>query len=301
MRQQVDAAVVWKLAELQHGAVSRSQLLVLGYTPAAIEHRLDRGRLHRKAWGVYAVGRPDLSRYGEFMVALLGAGPGAVLSHESAAELWEIRRREAGPIEVSLPRTHRRPRAGVLLHRRRVLGSAHVMRVHGVPATSPALTLIDIANVVSTRHLEAAVNQTDALDLLDPPALRRLIRAFPHQPGVVKVRRLLDDQTFRLTDSELERMFLRLVRCAGLDTPSTQRYANTWRVDFMWHKLGLVVETDSLRYHRTPGQQTRDYARDHAHRLAGLTPLRFTHSQIARQPEQVIQLLNAEVRRLGSR
>ena len=92
-------------------------------------------------------------------------------------------------------------------------------------------------------------------------------------------------------------MFLRLVRRAGLPEPKTQRYAGSWRVDFIWPELGLVVETDSLRYHRTPAQQNRDYERDHAHRRAGLPPLRFTHFQIARRPRHVLLTLRAELRR----
>ncbi len=92
-------------------------------------------------------------------------------------------------------------------------------------------------------------------------------------------------------------MFLRLVRRAGVADPRTQRYAGSWRVDFIWDDLGLVVETDSLRYHRTPAQQNRDYERDHAHRMAGLVPLRFTHFQIARQPGYVLRILRAEIER----
>ena len=170
---------------------------------------------------------------------------------------------------------------------------------NGIPVTAIPLTLVDLAaTAVPDQHVEAAVNQADALDLLDPPTLRAELCALTGQPGVARLRRLLDRHTFRLTDSELERMFLRLVRRAGLADPRTQRYASGWRVDFIWPELGLVVETDSLRYHRTPAQQNRDYERDHAHRMAGLTPLRFTHFQIARLPAYVLRVLRKEAARL---
>src|ERR671929_1908792 len=93
----------WALARRQHAAVSREQLLALGFTAEAIRHRIREGRLHPRGRGVYAVGRPELTRYGEWMAAVLECGEGAVLSHASAAALWEIRPDTKGPIEVTIP------------------------------------------------------------------------------------------------------------------------------------------------------------------------------------------------------
>ena len=98
---------------------------------------------------------------------------------------------------------------------------------------------------------------------------------------------MLDRRTFRLTDSELERRFLPLARAAGLPVPLTRQRVNGFEVDFFWPDLGLVVETDGLRYHRTPAQQARDRLRDQAHTAAGLTPLRFTHAQVRFEPGHV--------------
>ncbi len=279
--------------------MSHRQLLDLGLSAEAIRHRIARGRLHPKARGVYAVGRPELSRWGELMVGVLTSRGVVAVSHDTGTELWGVRRREVGPIHLSVPGTAPHRRRNVIVHRRRVLTPDRIAVRHGIPVTALPLTLIDVAaQGMSERQLEAAINQTDALDLLDPPALRAELAALAGQPGVARLRELLDRHTFRLTDSELERMFLRLVRRAGLPEPQTQRYASGWRVDFIWPGLGLVVETDSLRYHRTPAQQNRDYERDHAHRLAGLWPLRFTHFQIARLPRHVLRTLRAEVLRL---
>jgi very-short-patch-repair endonuclease len=118
--------------------------------------------------------------------------------------------------------------------------------------------------------------------------------------GAVPLRRLLDRRTFRLTDSELERRSLRLVARAGLPPPQTQHHVDGFRVDFVLQELGLVVETDSLRYHRTPAQQARDRLRDQAHAAAGRTPLRFTHAQVRYQPDHVTATLTAVARRLTS-
>jgi len=112
------------------------------------------------------------------------------------------------------------------------------------------------------------------------------------------LRRLLDRRTFRLTDSELERFFLPLAKQAGLVLSLTRQHLNGFRVDFLWPDLRLVVETDGLRYHRTPAQQARDRVRDQAHLAAGFTPLRFTHEQVRYEPEHVRSTLRAVARRL---
>jgi very-short-patch-repair endonuclease len=112
------------------------------------------------------------------------------------------------------------------------------------------------------------------------------------------LRRTLDRHTFRPTDSWLERRFLPIARRAGLSVPETRRYKNEARVDFYWPDLGLIVETDGLRYHRTPAQQAKDRLRDQRHAAAGLFPLRFTYEQIRSEPAHVEQTLRAVAARL---
>ena len=242
------------------------------------------------------VGRPQLTRAGVWMAAVLGCGPGAALSHGSAAALWGISARSAG-IEVSvLPSNRARP-CGIVVHRRRRL-ARDVTRREGIPVTTPVRTLLDVAVRLDRGELEAAVNQADKLDLIDPEELRSALDGFGRQPGVAPLRETLDRRTFTLTDSELERRFLAVARRAGLPRPATQQWVNGFRVDFHWPELGLVVETDGLRYHRTPGQQARDRLRDQAHAAAGLTPLRFTHQQVAHGARHVEATLTAVARRL---
>jgi hypothetical protein len=121
------------------------------------------------------------------------------------------------------------------------------------------------------------------------------------QPGVAVLRTLLDRRTFVLTYSELERNFLPVVRRVGLPLPETGLMVNGFEVDLFWPDLGLVIETDGLRYHRTPAQQARDRLRDQAHTAAGLTPLRFTHAQIRFEREYVIETVELVVERLRDR
>jgi very-short-patch-repair endonuclease len=157
---------------------------------------------------------------------------------------------------------------------------------------------VDIAATLTPDRLEAAINEADKHDLIDPEALRSALDALRARPGVNRLRATLDRSTFVMTDTELERRFLPIARRAGLPRPQTQRYVGGFRVDFYWPELSLVVETDGLRYHRTPAQQSRDRVRDQAHIAAGLTCLRFTHAQVRFQPGRVEATLSAVARRL---
>jgi very-short-patch-repair endonuclease len=242
------------------------------------------------------------------MAAVLACGPDALLSHNSAAELWGIRRprhasmsgarlRPPSLIDVAVPENTRRRHAGIRTHRRSRFGDKDQTRRDRIPVTTPARTLIDLATQLEGGPLEAAVNEADSLGLIDPERLRRVVDERPGLRGVPALRTILDRRTFALTDSELERRFLPLVRRAGLSAPLTQQYLNGFRVDFYWPELRLVVEADSLRYHRTPSQQARDRLRDQAHTEAGLIPIRFTHFQITFEASRVVAVLRSVAQR----
>jgi very-short-patch-repair endonuclease len=293
------AGGVWALAERQYGVLSRAQLLELGFSPDGIKHRIAKGRLHPVWRGVYAVGRRQLGRHGRWMAATLSCGPKAVLSHDSAAALWEIGAEQSGRIEVSIPADAVRRRPGIVVHRRERVTADDGTTHRGIPVTTPVCTLIDLAARLSRDRLERAINEADKHGLIDPDALRSPLDTRAGRHGVPTLRDTLDRRTFTLTDSELERRCLTLVREAGLPRPQTGRYVNGFKVDFYWPDLGLVVEMDGLRYHRTPAQQARDRCRDQAHVAAGLTPLRITHAQIRFQPDHVRTMLATVASRLA--
>lgn len=275
--------------------VTRVQLLELGLTSEGITHRLRRGKLHSVHRGVYAVGRPELTRHGTLIAAALSCGREAALSHEAAAEVLGIRRRRREPIDVTIP-GGKRKRPGIRVHRATLPAGERTER-HGIPVTNVVRTLVDLATRLSAEQLEAAVNEADRLDEIDPERLRQALEQLKGRKGAKALARLLDRRSFRLTESQLERRFLAIVRKAGLPLPQTQQRVNGLRVDFWWPDHRLVVETDGLRYHRTPAQQARDRRRDQAHIAARLTPLRFTHAQVAHEPAEVERLLRAAVRR----
>jgi very-short-patch-repair endonuclease len=248
---------------------------------------------------VYAVGRPEVTRHGRWMAAVLACGDHAFLSHESAAALYRIRDAEGVAIDISLLAQSARRRPGINVHRRTGLAPHDVCRRLNIPVTSPVRTLLDLATLLEFDPLEAAVNQADKRELIDSESLRAALHGYVGQAGVDVLRSLLDRRTLSLTDSELERRFIPIAISAGLPQPLTQQHINGFRVDFYWPELGLVVETDGLRYHRTAAQQTRDRIRDQAHTAAGLTALRFTHAQVRYDPRQVEEVLRRTARCLA--
>jgi hypothetical protein len=292
---------IWCLVDRQHGVVTRAQLLALGMSARSIEHRLVNGRLHTVMRGVYAVGRPSVGKRGWWMAAVLACGPEALLSHRSAAALWGIRRAQTAEVQredvhVVVPRGNSKLRPGIRAHRRHDHAAPGRREVDGIPVTHPVATLVDLAVGLPDGQLEAAVNEADHLRLVDPERLRAEIDALPRWLGSERLCGLLDKPTVTLTTTELERLFLPLALKAGLPVPLTQAWLDGYRVDFYWPDLGIVVETDSLRYHRTAFKQASDKRRDNAHAGSGLTPLRFTHGHILHEPAYVLKTLTRAAR-----
>ncbi|HMI80211.1 MAG TPA: type IV toxin-antitoxin system AbiEi family antitoxin domain-containing protein [Solirubrobacterales bacterium] len=291
----------WELARRQHGVLTRADLLGLGFSSEAIKHRVRTGRLHPIVRGVYAVGRPRLSREGRWMAAVLACGPGAALSHRSAAALWRFGQEHADYIDVSVKRSSEARLPGIRCHRRPSLPAEDVTTRLNIPLTQPVRTLIDLATVAGPKTVERAINEADKRDVIDPDSLRKALDDYPSQPGIRPLRQILDKHTFRLSDDELELLFRPIASAAGLSTPLTKRIVNEFEVDFFWPDLGLVVETDGWRYHRTPSAQTRDARRFQAHTAAGLTPIRFSHYQVKYEPRYVCQILEKTTKNLRAR
>jgi very-short-patch-repair endonuclease len=233
---------------------------------------------------------------------LICGGEGiAALSHSSAAALLKIGVEQAAGIEVSRRSPDELRRPGIRVHRRPRLRDGWYGFYEGIPVTSPVQTLIDLATRHGRPAMERSMNEADKLGLVKTVDLRKALDAHPGEPGVARLRQIIDQATFRYTRTELERAFLPLVRAAGLPTPRTSVYVNGYEVDFHFPDLGLVVETDGLTYHRTPAEQKKDRERDQAHTAAGLAQLRFTHGQIRYEPDQVVRTLRATASWLGKR
>jgi transcriptional regulator with AbiEi antitoxin domain of type IV toxin-antitoxin system len=218
--------------------------------------------------GVYAVGGPALGRRGRWMAAVLACGPGAALSHGSAAALWGFGSERGGLIDVSVPSARRSRRAGIRVHRRTPAVMSDVTAHEGIPLTSPVRTLIDQATRLGSMELERNVNEADKLNRVRADVLHESLENHHGQPGVARLRRLLDPLSFRLSDSELEQRMRRLARASGLPTPETKARVNGYEVDFFWPSLGIVLEADGLRGPRPSVKKRR--------RLNALPPHEWT-------------------------
>ncbi len=174
-----------------------------------------------------------------------------MLSHRSAGALWGITG-ERDEIEISVRRSFKQRRSGIRVRGRPSILDEDVVADREIPVTGPTLALVDLGTVLGPAALERAVNEADKGDLVSSETLRASLESYAGKPGVRAVRTLLDRHAFRLSDSELERAFRPIATAAGLPPPHTQSEVNGFRVDFFWPDLGLIVETDGLRYHRTP-------------------------------------------------
>ena len=211
--------------------VERRQLLALGWTRRAIERRLASGELHEIHRGVYAVGHRRLTRRGRWMAAVLAAGPGAVLSHRAAAALWGLRRSKA--LEVTTVRRCRRE--GILTHRAK-LPSDEVTVLDGIPATTVARTLLDLATVLPRDQVRHALEEAEYQRLTDLAPLDALAARYPRQRGVVSVRALLADARLGLDISreQLERDFLAFLDAENLPRPYRNYMVEGYTCDIVY-------------------------------------------------------------------
>lgn len=297
----LEMAIV-ELAERQHGVVTLHQLRLAGLGAAAVAKRAQAGRLHRVYRGVYAVGRPGLTQNGHRMAAVLALGPGAVLSHRSAAGLWGLRPDSRPRVEVAVPRQGVRSRPGIELHRSATLTRADTTTRRNIPVTTVARTIVDLGNVSSRREVELAVEQAEILRIFDRRAVEEVLERVGPTRGSAAVSSVLRTlaHTSTLTESTLEEAFLQIVRDAGIADPETNARmtlpdGTPIRVDFLWRNERLAVEADGYAYHRTRQARERDTRRDQLLRLAGYEPLRFTDSQIELEPHWVRETLAALV------
>jgi hypothetical protein len=301
------------LAERQHGVVALPQLRRLGLSKDAAAKRVRAGRLTRIHRGVYAVGHGRLTAKGRVMAAVLAYGPGALASHRTAAWLRELRPDNRAVVDVTVPGRSARRRTGIRLHRTVTLRHEDRAEVDGIPCTSVSRTLVDLAGELDRRGLERVIHEAEVRDLFDLGTVEAACARAHGHPGAAALQEVLRDlRAPGMTDRELEERFLRLCREAGFPKPEV----NVWldlgqeaaragfmhaKVDFLWRREGLVIETDSWRFHRTRRAFERDRERDQWLRLAGFEPVRVTWRQIEADPAGVLGRVSRLLGQVGGR
>jgi very-short-patch-repair endonuclease len=291
----IDAEIA-RLATRQHGVVGRSQLVALGLSLDAIDHRVEQRRLLRLHRGVYAVGHRRLARGGAWMAAVLAAGQGAVLSHRSAGALWGVREWRGQDVEVTVPR-RRRKRAGLVVHEAQ-LPADETTTHDGIPVTTPARTLLDLAALLDEHALARAAERAEALRLTSPTSLADLVARYPRRPGTPNVRRLLDQHRIvpTTTRSALERRFLTLLDAENLPRPLVNQRHDHVEPDFRWTDHRLIVEVDGFETHGTRQAFERDRARDRRLLAEGWRVARITQRQLDDHPKRLARELRALLR-----
>jgi very-short-patch-repair endonuclease len=284
------------LATRQHGVVSHAQLIGLGFDEQWIERRLWERRLTAVHRNVYAVGHRRLAIRAPWWGALLAYGPGAVLSHQSAAVLWGIRRKRRGPIHVTAPcgRQGLRRRKGIWIHRCKLAPVDRTAR-DGFPVTTVARTLFDLAEVVPFESLKGAAEEADRLKLLRLRELEEVCERSRGRRALRPVRRLLAE--LGMPDegrSPLEIRFAAFIREHRLPPPVQNVHILGHEVDALWPSAKLVVELDSWEYHGHRAAFERDRAREPKLLIAGYRTIRVTHRRLDNEPAQ----LAAEIRQL---
>jgi very-short-patch-repair endonuclease len=282
--------LMFHLAARQKGLVTRAQLLRGGVSPEAVDYAVAEGRLVVLYRGVYQAG-PVLEPWGRELAAVLACRYGALLSHGTAAVLWSLLAPSAGGrIHVTVTGAPRGRHAGIQIHR---LGSplppADCTVRHGVPVTSPARTLLDLAATVGSAELQRAFESALQDRLVTMGALQDLLARNRRRRGAGRLAALLPAAgDAQVTRSHMERAFLQLVRRYGLPAPATNVGVRGFVVDCYWQDAGLVVELDGYRVHGTRPAFEADRRRNAALLAAGLRVLRLSWRQIDETPERTM-------------
>jgi very-short-patch-repair endonuclease len=223
------------------------------------------------------------------MAAVLACGEGAVLSHHSAAALWELLKPIEGPIHVSVPTTNgRAPQRGIHLHRCPSLFSPPPREPSSSPSYLPAGGLG--GRLTTHRHRIPVTTIQRTIDDLEGTIAPYLLRRAKRQAELKGIH--LNGVERRRARSDLEEDFFALVR-HHLPLPETNVKIGRHEVDFLWRQQRVVVETDSFLYHRGSVSFENDHARDLDLRLLGYTVLHFTDKQIEDEPGRVVEVLAA--------
>ncbi len=273
------------IAARQHGVIRNDQL---GLSSSAISKRVASGALHRKYRGVYAYGHPRLSQKGEWLAAVYAAGEGAGLAGLSVGVFWQCSRFKETTIEVVAPK-QRRQQAGFHLTRSRTLVPSDILIHDGIPVTTVARMLVDMARVLNAEQLANVIHEAAFRHRFSLHATRE---AIARAGGCKVLERAIELYLSGSagTKSDLEDRFLSLVRAAKLPEPVINTHHHTVEVDCRWGSL--CVEVDGPNHERAP-TQAADRAKTAILEANGCTVIRFSYREIDHAPARVIERLRA--------
>ena len=274
-----------------------AQLYALGLTKDQVAERVRSGWLHRIHRGIYAVGRRALEPHGRLMAASL-ACPGAVVSHRSAAVLWGIHPGAPAETELTIHRSGGGGPSGLVLHRRWTIYPGETTVCNGIPVTTPARTLLDVATSISPRALERAADEAERLYRCDTAELTEMVASHCGHRGAGALGRMLKRHAIGTTETrtKLEEGFLKLCRHHRLPKPLVNSPLHGLTPDFLWEAAKLIVEVDGRGSHDTRRGFQDDRDRDSLLAAHGYLTLRFTWYDVKQRPAVVAQRVRQVLR-----
>jgi very-short-patch-repair endonuclease len=284
-----------EIAGRQHGVVSAAQLTELGFPPQTISRWIQGGKLHRIHRGVYAVGHEALSWNGRCMAAVLANEP-AVASHITAGWAWGLLRSRPGTFHLTAPtRRHRKQR--VVVHFA-TLEAEDLTTIDGIPVTSPARTVLDLA-ADKSRDVGRLLERANERRLLDRRRFEATLARAGGHPGRARFEAAL--RAYRrepaVLRSDLEKRFCGLVLRAGLPTPQTNVVVEGYELDAYWEAEGFAVELDVYATHGSPRSFEADRERTDDLLLAGIDLIRVTDVRLDREPRETVARVAAHLAR----
>jgi very-short-patch-repair endonuclease len=289
------------VAAYQRGRIARRQLEAIGVSSSSVAWRCSRRRLFACLRGVFVVGHTAPAELAAETEALLSVREGAALSHWSAAAMWGLWVPAPGEVEVIVDLWDGAARPGVKVHRTRVLQRRDIWIHKGLPVTSPARALLDIAPTATARQLELAFDRGIAERAVKLSHARDLLARCGGHHGRARLAALLARETgaATATASDPEERLLALIRHAGLPDPHVNAPFQTWKLDFYWPAARFVVEIDSYRYHSSRYRFARDRRKDNALRAADIEVMRIIDHEITQRSHGLIADVTRQLTRRG--
>jgi very-short-patch-repair endonuclease len=278
---------VARVAARQWGRVGWSQLMALGVPDSTVSDWVHRtGYLHPRLPRVYAVGHAATSVEAELVEALLYAGPGAMLSHATAASWLGLLDERPHQIHVSTPRQCRSlPR--IRVHRRR--GCERVWH-NGLPTTTLPQTVVDFSAEAPLWSVRRVLAQADYRGVLDIAAIDAAAGRSRRRGATLRTALQRHRPELAHTKSYLERLFLEICESQVWPLPEVNQYVAGWQVDALWRDKRIAVELDGHGNHHTPAQLRRDRRKELALRGAGVIPVRYSGEQLEERTEVIADL-----------
>ncbi len=279
-----------RLAHRQHGQIAIRQLRALGFSAGAVRRRVERRALRPRFPGVYTVGAAPVTRHARWAAAVLACGHGALLSHRDAAALWGLIDVVQQVVDVTVPGRGRGGPEGIRRHGANSLTDSDRTERNGIPVTSVARTLLDVAAVLPPKLVQRAYEEAAGHGLLDVGAMHELLARSRGKKGVRVLRRILeiDPEFAARLRSELERMFRDLITASDMPMYEPNHVLLGYEVDAYWPEARLVIELDSRSFHTSAFAAERDDTKTAELRLAGYEVLRITYTMVARRPRWVL-------------